>query len=154
MNCTPWPNVLQGVDSLNDPQAPFRFAAEGDALVGYWDVAQIRMLGLTGASSYDETYRIEFRPVSDGVFDWTEHRTTTRGSVGPGQASGSASKFKGKSVSISFGTTAGLSGSSKGEPTNVASYSFDTRAIKEPAMQYLERHGWTKKRGLFNRLFG
>lgn len=153
MNYAPWSQVLAEAQSLNDPANPFSFAVEGEALVGYWDIAKIRMLGLAGASMYDDDYRIDFRPVGDGVFDWTEQRNTTEGKAGLGGVSGSKSTFKGKSKSFSFGASVG-EGTNKGEPTNAATYSFNTEAIKAPAVAYLERLGWTKKKGLLGRLFG
>lgn len=50
--------------------------------------------------------------------------------------------------------TISLGGSSKGEPTNVAGYVFDTAAIKDPLLAMLKHFGWEPKRGLFGRLFG
>lgn len=152
MSFAPWSQVLAEAGSLNDPANPFSFGVEGDALVGYWDIAKIRMLGLVGGSAYDDAYRIDFRPVGDGVFDWNEQRSTAQGTVGIGGASGSKTTFKGKSKSFSFGAQVGV-GTNKGQPTNVATYAFNTEAIKAPALAYLERFGWTKKKGLFGRLF-
>lgn len=154
MTPTPWQDVLAHVTTLNDPQAPFSYAVDGDVIVGHWDIAKIRTLGLTSVSSYDDAYRIEIKPVDDGVFDWVEHRSTTEASAGPGKGSASVSRFRGKSVSFSFGTTVGVAGTSKGKPTPVGTWSFSTEEIKRPVMDYLESYGWNKKKGFLNRLFG
>jgi len=152
---SPWQQVLQQVPNLNNPQAPFSFSVTPDGMiVGFWDVAKIQMLGLAGASSFDKEYRIDVRPVGEGEVDWTEHHSEAAGSVGPGGASFSKSSFKGKSTQKSFGTTIGLGGTSHGQPTNVASWSFDTDEIKKPLIDFLAHFGWQKKKGFFGKLFG
>ncbi|MFV0451878.1 MAG: hypothetical protein ACK5LS_06490 [Propioniciclava sp.] len=153
MTTIPWPDVLARLDSLNDPQAPFSYAVDGDAIVGTWDIAKIRMLGLTVAS-HDDSYRIVIRPEETGVYDWKEHRHTTRSSVGSSGGSLSSRRFSGKSKSISFGFRAGAAGTSKGEPANTAGWSFSDDEIKRPVMDYLASMGWNRKKGLLNRLFG
>jgi hypothetical protein len=151
---TPWQQVLQQVPTLNDPQAPFSYSVSPEGVVvGFWDVAKIQMLGLAGVSTLDKEYRIDVRPTGDGEIDWTEHHGETSASAGVGGASMEKSFFKGKSTSKSFGVSVGLGGTSHGEPTNVAGYSFDTAAIKKPLLGFLEHHGWEKK-GLLGRLFG
>lgn len=154
MAITPWPQVLANLTSLNQPETPFSYAVEDDHIVGFWDVAKIQMLGLTGASSYDQEYRIVIRPIEDGIINWTETGTKTEGSVGLGGASASKEWTSGKSKSFSGGITIGLSGTSRGKPTQVAGYSFSTDAIEQPVMAYLEHHDWVKKKGYFSQLFG
>ncbi|MFV0253964.1 MAG: hypothetical protein ACK5H2_11620 [Beutenbergiaceae bacterium] len=150
---TAWQQVLAQIPNLNDPQAPFSYAvSERGTIIGTWDVAKIRMLGLTGASSYDDAYWIEVRPTGDGVIDWTEQRDRSRGTVGLGGAGATKSMFRGKSIGKTYKFTAGVAGTSHGEPTHAASYIFDTKAIKDPLFALLEQHGW-KVKGFFNRLF-
>lgn len=36
----PWQQVLANVGALNNAQAPFSYWVDGDAIVGYWDVAK------------------------------------------------------------------------------------------------------------------
>ncbi len=152
---TPWQQVLEQVPTLNDPQAPFSYSVTPEGvIVGFWDVAKIQMLGLAGASTFDKEYRIDVRPTGEGEIDWAETHTEAQGSAGPGGASFEKSFFKGKSTQKSFGFQAGLGGTSHGEPTNVAGWSFDTDAIKKPLLGFLEQHGWKKKGGLLGRLFG
>jgi hypothetical protein len=152
---TPWQQVLEQIPSLNHPQAPFSYAVTpAGTIVGYWDVAKIQMLGLAGASSFDKEYRIDVRPTGEGEIDWEETHTEAAGSVGPTGGSFEKSFFKGKSTQKSFGFQAGLGGTSHGEPTNVASWSFDTDEIKKPLLDVLEQHGWKKKGGFLGRLFG
>ncbi|WP_108719407.1 hypothetical protein [Miniimonas sp. S16] len=152
---TPWQQVLEQVPTLNDPQAPFSYSVTPDGvIVGFWDVAKIQMLGLTGASSFDKEFRIDVRPTGDGEIDYTETGTESSGSIGATGGSFSKSTFKGKSSQKSFGFQAGIGGSSHGEATNAAGWSFDTDAIKKPLLGFLEQHGWKQKKGFFGRLFG
>jgi len=150
----PWQQVLEQVPALNDPQAPFSYSVTPEGvIVGFWDVAKIQMLGLTGASTFDKEYRIDVRPTAEGEIDYTETDNESSGSVGAGGASFSKSTFKGKSTQKSFGFQAGIAGSSHGQPTNAASWSFDTDAIKKPLLGFLEQQGWEKKKGFFGKLF-
>ncbi|WP_156250426.1 hypothetical protein [Pseudactinotalea terrae] len=151
---TPWPQLLQQVPNLNNQQSPFSYSVTPEGvIVGYWDVAKIQMLGLTGASSFSKEYRIDVRPTGDGEYEYVETGTESSGSVG--QSGGGFQKefFKGKSTQKSFGFQAGLGGTSHGEPTNAASWSFDTDAIKKPLFDFLEHFGWQAKKGFFGRLF-
>lgn len=158
MTITPWSEVLTRVASLNDPNVPFSFSVDGNVIVGFWDVAKIRMLGIGNASAYDETYRLEFRPVDDGVYDWSDASARSERSVGfdGGGLGVSASKSwsKGKSIRKGGSFTIGLGGTSHGRPTNVAGYVIDTEAMKGPVIGLLEGAGWTQKKGFFSRLFG
>lgn len=151
---TPWQQVLQQVPNLNDPQAPFSYSVTPEGvIVGFWDVAKIQMLGLTGASSFSKDYRIDVRPTGDGEIEYVETGNETSGSIG---ATGGGMKkefFKGKSTQKSFGFQAGIGGTSHGEPTNAASWSFDTDQIKKPLFGFLEQQGWQQKKGFFGKLF-
>lgn len=153
MNFAPWAQVLADVPHLNSAAAPFSYAAENGTLVGFWDIAKIRMLNLAGLHTLDQSYKIVFRPVDDGVFDWVEHHTKSEGTLRPTGGSFSKQGFVGKSIRVEKGIVFGA-GTSHGEPTTAASYSFDTRAIKDPAMGYLGHYGWTMKKGFLNRIFG
>lgn len=117
---TPWPHVLQQVQQLNDPQAPFSYSVTPEGvIVGFWDVAKIQMLGLTGASTFDKEYRVDVRPTGEGEIALEEHHTESRGSVGAGGARFEKQMFKGKSTQKSFGMQIGVGGTSHGQPTNV-----------------------------------
>jgi|GEM_PF-6586728 len=150
---TPWEQVLAEVPALNNPQAPFSYTVDNGAIVGYWDVAKIQMLGLAGASSYSKDYRITVTAAGDGAIDFTEIGNESEVEVGGDGLSFSASTFKGKQRSFSFGATAGVAGTSHGEPTNVAGWSFNDQEIKKPLFDFLEQRGW-KKKGFFAKLFG
>jgi hypothetical protein len=150
---TPWQQVLQQVPSLNRNDAPFSYTVENQTIVGFWDVAKIEMLGLTGGSTLSKEYRVDVTPAGDDTVDVVERGQESESSAGSGGLSFGTSSFKGTSTEKSFGVTVGAAGSSHGEPTGVASYSFDTDAIKGPLMGLLEQHGW-KKKGLLGKLFG
>jgi hypothetical protein len=151
---TPWEQVLQQVPNLNNPQAPFSYGVTPErVIVGYWDVAKIQMLGLGGASTFSKDYRIDVRPTADGEVESVEVGNESSGSIGASGGSFQKSTFKGKSTQKSFGFEAGIGGTSHGQPTNVAGWSFDTDQIKKPLFGFLEQHGWQEKKGFFGRLF-
>lgn len=152
---TPWEQVLQQVPNLNNPQAPFSYSVTPEGvIVGFWDVAKIQMLGLTGASSFSKEYRIDVRPTADGEIEYVETGNESSGSIGSSGGGFQKDFFKGKSTQKSFGFQAGLGGTSHGEPTNTASWSFDTDEIKKPLFGFLEQQGWQRKKGFFGKLFG
>ncbi|MFV0407542.1 MAG: hypothetical protein ACK5LN_12120 [Propioniciclava sp.] len=140
MALTPWTDVLAKVDLLNDPQTPFSYTVEGDRIVGSWDSAKIGLLGLTGTSGRDDIYRIEIRQVSAGIFALTEPRRTK---AGPGPAT------EPPESDASAGDD-----TSHGEPAKVVGGRFHPEDIKRPILDYLERRGWSQKKGFFSRLFG
>ena len=50
----PWQQVLANVGALNNPQAPFSYWVDRDAIVGHWCVAKITSLGIGSVDSFDK----------------------------------------------------------------------------------------------------
>jgi hypothetical protein len=150
---TPWEQVLQQVPTLNDPQSPVSYSVTPEGvIVGFWDVAKIEMLGIAGASTFSKDYRVDVRPTGDGEIESVEVGNESSGSIGPTGGSFEKSTFKGRRSEKSFGFQLGAGGTSHGEPTNAAGWSFDTDQIKKPLFGFLEQHGWQEK-GFLGKLF-
>ena len=158
---TPLPQLLAAVPTLDDPREPFVFAVDGDTIVGTWDIVKATTLFPVGLDleHVDKDYRIIVSFDTDKqTYDFTEHQTSTTGSLGlDGDrvvGGGEKTFFKGKSTSKSFSFSAG--GITKDEDGISAAplvYSFETSRIKEPLFTFLEQHGWKRKKGFLGGLF-
>jgi hypothetical protein len=155
------PELLAAVPSINDPQEPFVFAVEGDRIVGRWDIVRATTLypAALEVQHVDEDYRltVELDP-DEGTYDFTENRTSTTGSADIDgdtlKLGGQKRFFSGKSTSKQF--TFSFGGiTKKDDEISVAPlvYSFETSRIKEPLFDFLEQHGWKRKKGFLNSLF-
>jgi hypothetical protein len=156
---TPLPEMLAHVGDLNDPASPFVFAVDGDRIVGTWDIAHVQYVALLGAGQIDQEYRVEVSfDVDDATYSLDEEHRATKtagGFSGGGFHLGTTTTWtKGPQKRFSAGGVAGLSVRTPEGEGNTASWSFDTDRIKQPLTEWLERNGWTKKKGLFGRLFG
>jgi hypothetical protein len=157
---TPLPELLAGIDALNRPESPFVFRADGERIVGSWDIAHVEYVALLGAGRIDDAYSITvtFDPDA-GTYDLDETQTTSGVSGGFSTGGsfhigGSASTFRGRQTRRTRSFVAGTRvRTPEGEGAS-ASWSFDTDRITQPLLGYLESHGWQKKKGFFGRLFG
>ena len=153
---TPLPELLAAVPSLDNPAEPFTYTAEGDTIVGRWDIVRATSLYPDRLEHLDKDYSItvEFDQEKQ-TFDFTERHSQTSGEVDGGGASMSKSTFIGKSskkeFSFSFG---GVNKTDDGVSLDPVAYSFETSRIKEPLFAFLEQHGWKRKKGLLGGLFG
>ena len=153
---TPLDQLLAGVPALNDPKEPFAFSAEGNTIVGAWDIVKATTLYPTELESIDKKYRITVTfDQEKGTYDFNEVKTSSEGSVTAGGAGFQKDFFSGKSSSKEFSFTFG--GVSKTEDGITAAplvYSFSTSRIKDPLFRYLEQNGWKRKKSLLGGLFG
>jgi hypothetical protein len=152
---TPLADLLAAVPSLNDPGEPFTFAAEGDTIVGSWDIVKATSLYPTELTSIDRDYRITVSfDVAKGTYDFNEVHTATTGSVDADGAGFQKSFFSGKTSSKEFSFEfGGINKTDDGISMNPVTYSFSTKRIKEPLFTFLEQHGWHRKKGLLSGLF-
>ena len=158
---TPLAELLAAVPAINDPSEPFTFTVEGNTIVGTWDIVHAQFVQFDfSAGTVDKDYRIIVSfDTEKQTYDFTEHQTSTTGSLGlDGDrvvGGGEKTFFKGKSTSKSFSFSAG--GITKDEDGISAAplvYSFETSRIKDPLFGFLEQHGWTRKKGFLGGLFG
>lgn len=55
---TPLSSLLPQIVTLNVPDQPFSFFAQGRQIIGWWDIAKITSLYPTQATHVDEDYRL------------------------------------------------------------------------------------------------
>lgn len=160
---TPIPEMLPQIVTLNVPDQPFSFFAQGNQIIGWWDIAKVTSLYPTQATHADESYRLTVAlNERHGTFDYNEVRRSTEWEAGftddgfklGGEMEWHTGKRVEKSWSYQFG---GLNRSSTGgnDPEvgfDPVIYSFETSRIKDPLFGWLQSHGWSH-RGLMGRLF-
>jgi hypothetical protein len=156
---TPLPELLTRVDELNDPQSPFRFSADGDRIVGTWDIAHVQYVALLGAGQIDEHYRIdaEFEPDSGTYWlDELSQSSDVGAGVGPGgfRIGGTRSWVKGKQWRLGQGAVGGLFVRTPEGDGNTATWAWDTARVKKHLVDFLEANGWRRRKGFFARVFG
>ncbi|MFD4326033.1 hypothetical protein ACFWQC_15455 [Nocardioides sp. NPDC058538] len=148
---------------LNVSDQPFSFFAQGNQIIGWWDIAKVTSLYPTQATQADESYRLTVTiNERDGTFDYNELRASTEWEVGitddgftlGGEMQWHTGKRVEKSWSFQFG---GLNRSSTARDDPEVSidpviYSFETSRIKDPLFGWLQSHGWSHK-GLLGKLF-
>ena len=155
MTTTPLRELLAAVPSLNRPDQPFTYEVDGNEIVGRWDIVKATSLYPTEVTHLDKKYKIVVELDEDeGTFDFNEKESETRAKADGGGLSFSKEGFSGKSskkeFSFEFG---GVNKTEEGVSVNPVVYSFETSRIKDPLFSFLESHGWTRKKGLFGRLF-
>lgn len=153
---TPLDQLLAAVPALNDPKEPFGYAADGDTIVGSWDIVKAATLYPTELELIDKKYRITVTfDQAKGTYDFNEVSTASEGSVSAGGASFQKDFFSGKGTSKEFSFSfGGVSKTDEGLTVAPVVYSFSTSRIKDPLFGFLEKQGWKRKKGFLGGLFG
>jgi hypothetical protein len=151
--------IAAAVAQLNNPAEPIRYEMTGTHIVAHWDVAHVAFAVLLGGGTIDKEYAltVDLNPEKEQyTFEERKNDSESHGSVGTdGSVSfgGSASTFKGKQKSFSWGAGAGTRVDG-GDSAHTYSYEFEDSRIKSPLFGMLEQAGYEQKKGLFGRLFG
>jgi hypothetical protein len=144
---------------LDPPGQPFRYSADGNRIVGTWDIADVTYQGLVTAGTIDKDYVLTVTlDEASGSYAFTERKTDSESDVsfsgGQARFGGSKQFFTGKSVGKQWGGGMALGATSHGQPGQTWSYEFETSRIKQPLFALLESAGWQPaKKGFFARLF-
>ena len=147
---TPLPELLALVPTLNSPDVPIVYAAEGDTIVARWDVVSAQTLYPTEFATIDRDFSVTVTfDEKKGTWKSKDHETQTTTSLGSGGFSFGTSTFSGKKSGKEFHLELGGLTRQDGELSPVLAWSFDSSRIKQPPFAFLEQHGWTRKRGLF-----
>ncbi|TQL66223.1 hypothetical protein FB381_0072 [Nocardioides albertanoniae] len=160
---TPLSELLPQIVTLNVPDQPFSYFAQGDQIIGWWDIAKVTSLYPTQVTHADESYRLTVTlDERNGTFDYNDFRRSSNWKAGAtsdgfkigGEMEWHSGQRTEKSWTFQLG---GLNRSSVGgsEPevgTGPVVYSFETSRIKEPLFGWLQSHGWQHK-GVLGKFF-
>lgn len=155
-------DTQQRILALNADDKPFRYTAEGEAIVGEWKVADVKWSNLIAGGGVDEAYRITVTlDPGERTYSYTEHKSAGESQWGVQSGGGLSfekrrSTLKGKTWGKTWGGGLASRVEQDEEPAGHSyGYRFDTAEIKGPLLQTLAECGWqAKKAGLLARLFG
>ncbi|PJJ63837.1 hypothetical protein [Compostimonas suwonensis] len=151
--------IAAAVAQLNDPNEPIRYEMNGAQIVAHWDVAHVAFAVLLGGGAIDKEYALtvdlntekEQYSFEERKDDGEKHGSIgTDGSISFG---GSASTFRGKQKSFSWGAGAGTHVEG-GDSAHSYSYEFEDSRVKGPLFGLLEQAGYEQKKGFLGGLFG
>lgn len=160
---TPLSELLPQIVTLNVPDQPFSYYAQGNQITGWWDIAKVTSLYPTQVTHADESYRLNVTlNQHNGTFDYNEFRQSSNWQAGAtedgfrlgGEMEWHSGKRIEKSWSFQFGglNSASTGGSAPEAGIDPVVYSFETSRIKDPLFGWLQSHGWSHK-GFLGRPF-
>lgn len=155
--------MLPQIVTLNVPDQPFSYYAQGNQLIGWWDIAKVGSLYPTQATHADESYRLTVTlNERNGTFDYNEFRKSSEwkaeftddGFKLGGEMEWHSGNRIEKSWTFQLGgiNRASTGGSESEVGIDPVLYSFETSRIKDPLFGWLQSHGWQHK-GLLGKLF-
>jgi len=148
---TPLPELLALVPTLNtDPKQPFVYEVKGNTIVGKWDIVSAKSLYPKEFKTIDKKFSVtvEFDE-KKGTWKSKDRAKNTNSSFTGGGFSIGGDSFSGKTSGKGFSFELGGINATKDGLSPVLAWSFDTARIKTPLFDFLEKNGWTKKKGLF-----
>lgn len=147
---TPLAELLAAVPTLNDPAQPFVFEVKGNSLVGKWDIVRAKSLYPKEFKTIDKKYSITVDfDEKKGTYKYKDREKSSGMSVNGGGISFGTSGFSGKTSKKEFSFELGGINQTDEGISPVLAWSFDTSRIKTPLFAFLEKNGWTHKKGLF-----
>ncbi|MBU1587416.1 MAG: hypothetical protein KKH51_05655 [Actinobacteria bacterium] len=147
---TPLAELLAAVPTLNDPAQPFVFEVKGNSLVGKWDIVRAKSLYPKEFKTIDKKYSITVDfDEKKGTYKYKDREKSSGMSVNGGGISFGTSGFSGKTSKKEFSFELGGINQTDEGISPVLAWSFDTSRIKMPLFAFLEKNGWTHKKGLF-----
>lgn len=147
---TPLAELLAQVPTLNDPAQPFVFEVKGNSLVGKWDIVRAKSLYPKEFKTIDKKYSITVDfDEKKGTYKYKDREKSSGMSVNGGGISFGTSGFSGKTSKKEFSFELGGINQTDEGISPVLAWSFDTSRIKTPLFAFLEKNGWTHKKGLF-----
>ena len=147
---TPLPELLAQVPALNDPAQPFTFEVDGSSIIGKWDIVRAKSLYPDEFKTIDKKYSITVDfDEKKGTYKYKDREKSSGMSVNGGGLSFGTSGFSGKENKKEFSFEFGGINKTDEGVSPVLAWSFDTSRIKTPLFDFLEKNGWTHKKGLF-----
>lgn len=149
---TPLSEMLPQIVTLNVPDQPFSYYAQGNQIIGWWDIAKIAEIFPTQVDRVDQTYRLTVTlNAGTGAFGYNETRSSVTWATGytdEGFRAHGKARSTGKRIKKEFSFTFGRpeKDPSTAEDTGPAGaqvpYRFQEEKIKGPLFEWLQRHGW------------
>ena len=147
---TPLAELLAQVPALNDPAQPFTYEVKGGSLVGKWDIVRAKSLYPKEFTTIDKKYSITVDfDEKKGTYKYKDREKSSGMTVNGGGLSFGSSGFSGKTNKKEFSFELGGINKTDEGISPVLAWSFDTSRIKTPLFAFLEKNGWTHKKGLF-----
>jgi len=147
---TPLAELLAQVPTLNDPAQPFTFEVKGNSLVGKWDIVRAKSLYPKEFKTIDKKYSITVDfDEKKGTYKYKDREKSSGMTVNGGGLSFGTSGFSGKTNKKEFSFELGGINKTDEGISPVLAWSFDTSRIKTPLFAFLDKNGWTHKKGLF-----
>jgi len=147
---TPLKDLLAQVPTLNDPAQPFVYEVKGNSLIGKWDIVRAKSLYPKEFKKIDKKYSITVDfDEKKGTYKYKDREKSSGMSVTPGGLSFGTSGFSGKTNKKEFSFELGGINQTEDGISPVLAWSFETSRIKTPLFAFLEKNGWTHKKGLF-----
>ena len=147
---TPLAELLAQVPALNDPAQPFTFEVKGNSLVGKWDIVRAKSLYPKEFKTIDKKYSITVDfDEKKGTYKYKDREKSSGMTVNGGGLSFGTSGFSGKTSKKEFSFELGGINQTDEGLSPVLAWSFDTSRIKTPLFAFLDKNGWTHKKGLF-----
>jgi len=146
--------VRQHLFALNRETAPYQImdgSSENVDLIAEWKIVDAKWYEIFAKAKLTKVFRIYMK------LDEAKHEVRTKDEeytvewrAGVPSLSMSASKFKGQTTSVEFGTAYAFSEELK--PGQVYKYRFSTNEIKKPIQEAVTTCGWTYKGVAFGKL--
>ena len=147
---TPLPELLAQVATLNDPAQPFTYSVKGNTIVGAWDIVRAKSLYPKEFKTIDKKYSITVDfDEKKGTYKYKDREKSSGMTVNGGGLSFGSSGFSGKTNKKEFSFELGGINKTDEGISPVLAWSFDTSRIKTPLFAFLDKNGWTHKKGLF-----
>jgi len=146
--------VRQRLLALNRETAPYQITDESSEnvdLIAEWKIVDAKWYEIFAKASLTKVFRIYMKLDEAGhEVRAKDEEYTVEWRAGVPSLSISASKFKGQTTSIEFGTAYAFSEELK--PGQVYKYRFSTSEIKKPIQEAIAACGWTYKGVAFGKL--
>lgn len=150
--------MLPQIVTLNVPDQPFSFYAQGNQIIGWWDIAKVTSLFPAQAGQVDQTYRLTVTlNEGRGTFDYNETRSSATWGAGytdEGFPVHGAARSSGKRIEKTFSFTFGRgekdhAGAEDARPAvTQVPYCFKQEEIKGPLFEWLQTHGWNHQNAI------
>ena len=140
-------DLREALLALNRETAPWQIrdgADEGVDLIAEWKIVDAKWYELFAKASLTEVFQIHLR-LDDQAREVRalDKRYSVEWRAGVPELTFSASKFRGQTQSVSFGTAYAFTEDFR--PGQVYNYRFNTGEIKKPLQEAVTAHGWTYK---------